>query len=824
MKIEFSYQANPGLRIIQQIDKGKIVWIRGYNGVGKSLAAKLLEIISGGHVFDSRSEFASLMNSLHRAKITITKNSGEKLRIVLEPKKWVFDESTRMIKHESVGTFYEKNEIITAQRFGSEFNARIIRGNESLPTQISALIIQSLDQFRAYGTSCENILNLSKNFRDMIEEELELRAVDDFDKIEKRLAENADNIKQGSKEMRVIERNVKLVSKLLEIQKDIHLHNEYTTVNLTEKIRTMEKKLKRLVAEQGKLQEERYEHSYKSRDLIKTESVRYDALIRSMRRAKAEQDDISSRMYSKFGELGIEFMPEKGLLKRVRGKFQYLREEEQRINKEKKQERIVDEVLTKQSHISSALTDIEPDLDVSNEIIAHGKVPALDGEIDISISELQDMIKIQESILLEKKKEASFKDYDKELEWIVDQQEKLNDIKRLQKQRSRIEKRISGLEATLKSLVVSDRTEYDKHLGRIAELDEKIRTNQINTAKTNDALGFLRNTYDKIQATPSLNRLIAQKDGMLEKLDLELDETSRSYLNERLEELKGLSTLKFKELGDLESDAIYLQHKRLELKKSFERKITKLKKDRKFTFLTQWLKENASDKPIDMLRRLSKNLEGFVNTIGEFNLRIVDIQRYHQELIKILAQRATELSEEKDVERLEEIFNNRLREFYSRDIFMRYVFEGFEKIKAFDLRRNQISLVDTKTNIQSKPISSFSTGQKAFAFSISMMSLVFSKPSKERVLFLDEFGALLDYLREDILLEQVQTKVLAENIVQKIVILLPVRERLEEVLQNLRIQKQSAVSREEHTRLQKEIRKYSDRLNQLKERGYYQET
>ena len=821
MRIEFSYQANPGLRIIDEISDGKIVWVRGYNGVGKSLAAKLLEIASGSHVFDNKSEFNSLMTSLHRARIKITLNRGKELIVIIEPKKWVFDDVTRMIKHESVGTFHENDKIISAKKFGTKFEARIIKGNESLPTQISALITQSLEQFRRLGTISGEIKNLSTDFRDMVVEELDFRDIREFDRVKKQLIDTEKNIMNSNIEIENVEHNIDLMSKLLGIQNNIQIHNEYNIDDLLKEIKMKESIVEKLETRYKELQNQREEQSFKSRQLIERESVRYDAIVNDMRSAKKRRDNINKNILNKISEVDLTYLPEKGFLKRLKRRANKLKKEEKIIEQEKKQERIVDEVLTKQSNITSILTNIEPELDISDETIAHGKLPTFNIELDISVDELRDMIEVQEVILLEKKKESSFKDYDENLERIVDQQNKLNDILKLWNQLNNIENQIRELESKLKSLVVSDKTKYGEYLKRLGDIDEEIKSNQLLIARTIVDINIMRKIYDDIKHMPSLEVLISERKDIARKLSI--DEFKQVFLKDKFDELKGISMFKHKELRDLKSKYIYLKHKNLELEENFQRIVKKLKKDKKYEYIKEWIGRIIDKKPIEILRNIRDNLENFVNEIGEIEIRLGDIQKYHEELINIIAEKPSEFSETPQVKKLEEIFNIRLKDFYSREIFLKYVFEGFTKLESFDLRQNQVSLIDTNRKVQTKPISSFSTGQKAFAFSVAMMSLVFSKPSKNRVLFLDEFGALLDYMREDILMEQVQSKILDENKVQKIVILLPVRERLEDVLDDLHIQKKSSVNLIDRKRLEREIKRYSTRMNQLKEKGYYQE-
>ena len=190
MKIDFKYEGKPGLKIIQQIADGKIVWVIGYNGVGKSLAAKLLEIISGNHMFDSRAEYESLKAALSDVQISIAFDDGHNLLAKLNPREqWAFDELTQAIRPESIGEFYERDQPITVTQFNDIFEARIIRGNESLSTQIIALITYSLEYFDNLLAHMTELEIKVKDFVTLMRHELQLNELETYERLSSNLLE-----------------------------------------------------------------------------------------------------------------------------------------------------------------------------------------------------------------------------------------------------------------------------------------------------------------------------------------------------------------------------------------------------------------------------------------------------------------------------------------------------------------------------------------------------------------------------------------------------------------------------------------------------------
>ena len=69
MEIAFEYKGRAGLRVLDRFIDGRIIEVQGLNGIGKSVAAQLLEIISGEHVFQRHADFESLKSALKSATI-----------------------------------------------------------------------------------------------------------------------------------------------------------------------------------------------------------------------------------------------------------------------------------------------------------------------------------------------------------------------------------------------------------------------------------------------------------------------------------------------------------------------------------------------------------------------------------------------------------------------------------------------------------------------------------------------------------------------------------------------------------------------------------
>ncbi|GAJ07049.1 unnamed protein product, partial [marine sediment metagenome] len=129
-----------GRNTIPVIGSGNIVTIHGNNGVGKSMAATLLEIASGNYIFENENRFQKLANVIESCEIHF-KNKGNLLfKVILKPHLWNFDKNLNRVNPLTLGKFFKgeqkREKEIDFDEFRQNINIRTIRGSESLQQQI----------------------------------------------------------------------------------------------------------------------------------------------------------------------------------------------------------------------------------------------------------------------------------------------------------------------------------------------------------------------------------------------------------------------------------------------------------------------------------------------------------------------------------------------------------------------------------------------------------------------------------------------------------------------------------------------------------------
>ena len=90
IEVRFTVQASNGLRVIDHIPPFRPCRLEGRNGIGKSVAVKLLMLASGKQPFVDASAWASLKNSIGDTKITLTGLNGaaSAAELIFTPEKW----------------------------------------------------------------------------------------------------------------------------------------------------------------------------------------------------------------------------------------------------------------------------------------------------------------------------------------------------------------------------------------------------------------------------------------------------------------------------------------------------------------------------------------------------------------------------------------------------------------------------------------------------------------------------------------------------------------------------------------------------------------
>ncbi|MHA1339846.1 MAG: hypothetical protein ACTSRZ_07020 [Promethearchaeota archaeon] len=216
-EIEIKFNST-GIKTIPSIKKDSIITIHGRNGVGKSMAATMLEIATGVYIFPDAEKFRKIKSKLSTCKITIKINDFDIIKINLFPSYWRFDEKTNRINPLTIGKFEYNQKQIEYADLKKIIFTRVIRGDESLSEQIKFFLeifyskiegkIKQIEHVKkilnTYKQYFFNIIpeNIIKRNNELISKRDDLlNRIDNLEEKQKLLEEELSHIKERIKVM-----------------------------------------------------------------------------------------------------------------------------------------------------------------------------------------------------------------------------------------------------------------------------------------------------------------------------------------------------------------------------------------------------------------------------------------------------------------------------------------------------------------------------------------------------------------------------------------------------------------------------------------------
>lgn len=169
--MRFEFDANPrgGVQVIREIADYSLCWLEGRNGIGKTLAVRLLELATGGQPYvDNTAAWQSLRENLGDTKITVTElRGGDRLELQLTPDRWP-DEPDPDIDPDLIGTAYLDGQRLEFKAVGDLLRVFRIAGDDTITNRFRTLI--QTDQLlvrrhnRRLDASITDLLDLTRGF------------------------------------------------------------------------------------------------------------------------------------------------------------------------------------------------------------------------------------------------------------------------------------------------------------------------------------------------------------------------------------------------------------------------------------------------------------------------------------------------------------------------------------------------------------------------------------------------------------------------------------------------------------------------------------
>lgn len=760
-----------GRNTIPIIYPENIITIHGKNGVGKSMAATLLEIASGNYTFENKNRFEKLANIIESCEINF-KNNGNKLyKIILKPYLWKFDENLNRVNPLTLGKFFvleqEREKEIDFNEFIKNIYIRTIRGNESLHQQIyffKDLFVAKIEQKLK---KLENINDFLERYQKWLNENANEELINNYYQLQ-------EIYKGQLNEMDNLQNNIRNREANLEIlQRKLDLLRKLTFISSNDKgalIKNKEEEEKRIEATQKEI-----ESNYKESSNIKLKldelKSQFDEntnlIIKKLKKFKNKEEKLKSQLDSQ-SKLNLENLDEAINKKEIEDKIKFNQDEITKYKKDienlnKENERIIEinKYLTQLRDTCSKASSYDFGKEKLIKISNSG-----DSSLSISFEELFEIFN-KNNIFF--KQDKDLKEYKNKVE-AYNENIKLNSkILDILKEYAKVQGKIRQLEKKVngKGLKLDSFVDLEVKINSLEQKQQDRKKNieilEKDVLDYKNRFGQFEKIIKDIEEYPSQTALLNN----LNKLGLKIDQTKPILENCNIE------TAKIEEEIKKESNELTLMnHRKNETEKNIEKSKNDLepvseeirKAAKKFGY-------NQMGEFLDYFKihndKLKKYLENTKNLYTRFNTLKNDITNVLE---------GVKPKNKAHLEIINAHFDNIFKKLYGKKEFFEYVFKDYSKIKQFDIVNKSI-IFETHGGLEeTRDLDEFSSGEKTYAYCRSIISMT-AGLAKFNIVILDESYALLDHEHSQDLY-QFQEQMVQQKGITKFINILPLKEDL----------------------------------------------
>jgi len=806
-EIRIKNQGN--LKIIPVIEKGGVVELSGINGIGKTKTATYLEILCNNYEFPDRKNFDFFRTGSDEITIEIDLDTGTIIG-KLTPNFWRFDTKTKKIVPETIGKFYLNSTEIDYNTFKSTLNIKIIRGDESLETQVENISSFIQDRLRNETEVVEEFYNKILEYRTTFEEENRIPILIEYLENKKRITSLKKSIIENEKQHKKLEEDISTLENIMVLLNDLEYNYSHDKTRLESDFETLTRKIKDKEEQIKHLEKHitditvKVQQEDKSKYLPIDDIKKRNRLEKKINKLKLEIQELDPKLFRDNASL------DKSIVKIIEAQENQLNLTSERlkeIEKESADLLFLENKITQIHEISEEA--IERFL--GERIVFHVESDSGNARIpfnfnDLELATKQSLLDYLNSTEVKqiKEKVAEISGKRKIIGKIKEKSISLkNELEKLKK----IEKKIADRfkEKTVDPKVKSYLDQIAKATERKKIIEEE--KNQLNLERNN-----LKGILDTLKSKPNRDTLISSLQSLDYPIIEFLNDPDKTKDREQAfeEEIDKFA----RKIDDKVKDKIYL-------KKQIENLFSQLQE------LIQILDQQKNELTVIATHQGYTNIDKWISYTLEHRKRLntlIDkldmlyskLQSINSNLMKI-KQRTTSKIKKDDVtyqEAISEIFNEIFLELYNREVFFKHVFIEFDNMVRFDLR--DLTIVFEKNGTERKRrLAEFSSGEKSFAYIRALMSIDESG-ARYRIIILDESNALLDHIKSDALLDYQKTLV-NSGMILKFINILPAREKLEEKIAFL-----EKKMNEGDGSAQDELKAYMGYKESLNQNGYFQ--
>ncbi|MHA1716610.1 MAG: hypothetical protein ACTSXP_13285 [Promethearchaeota archaeon] len=805
-----------GRNIIPIIRGDEIIQIHGKNGIGKSMAATMLEIAAGNYVFPDERQFTNLKNVIESCHIQIKVQDNEQIDVRLEPHVWKYEQNMNKINPDSLGSYYYNGRDIRFEDFKRKVNIRVIRGNESLTQQVKFFRDIFTSKIKQKLEKIEDSIHILKNYKNKLEQDLNEEFLREYFKKKDDFSASLDkknNIITGIDNRKVLLESRKKQKPILE---DLLIRLQFNEDDLQDERRRLEDELSALRIEQEKKIKEKFELEKRLKELEEKENKELKELLDKRENLNKKIKKAEKELEAHFDRLTIESLSDDETrqinIKNIENQIGTL---EARLADLKKKFNDLNLKYQNVTGINGFLQHLEDYCNqIRDEPFASEKfiqIAMPDNSYQISPLELLNFLNKSQQEFSENEQlqqyESDVSKTNKKIQDLKAQKDVLEKLFNLKKRLDIIDKKIgiAGKDIT----DVYDKSMKDNIEKRLQELDKDLAelVDLINekTQKTKKAEEKLK----KLETIPSINALKLK----LKELGSSFKVTDSESCKKRIEEID-------EEIGEMQRA---LEKSNVQLKELNE----KINDDKKELEKLKEIIAAVKDKKYSDIKfgEFLKFYRNHLRKINGFISKLKQLKKVLKSVFDDLEVIVSGGQPKSDMNRIliENEFDRIFKEMYNHPEFFKFVFTEYSGIKRFDIKKGMI-IFKTKTGLEeSRSLKDFSSGEKTYAYCRAIISMM-ANTAEYCIIILDESYALLDHEHSQDLY-QFQKDQIREGGIVKFINILPLKENLEDVIAKLKSDIENAIQLgniEDKELYQNKLNEYELYLQEVKEFGYYQ--
>lgn len=756
MKFEFSAKPRGGIKLIEGIDNHRLCWLEGRNGIGKTLAIRLLELITGRQPYaDAQAAWDSLRSNLGRTEIDITElRNHENLRVVLTPSEWPQEPSAGT----SLGVAYLDGKETDFLHVRDLLKVSRIAGDETIIHQFREFIrVDSRlvdrqnkrlgSEIEEFGTTIDSLVELIGDLSPQVMKEAEERL-----NLAKRDCEEAREQHQEAKEYA---RDVEGLDKLVATLEDLKEQGPDLQAELreaAEKIEVLDQHRKTLTTKQEKfLTGENKESLFsEQKKLLKRQEMQAARIVRERTAAGTILEEYNLSVDSDVNEELDKARNERADLERNKEAF----EASPGVTS------LIDSLSTPLEAIEGMSLDSENIL-----VIRNGRFSARQVRDGLRRRKTE-IVATREQSLLEEL-ETAIANADKKIKRIEEAEELLQSAERAA---GRLDKTERDIHVNSKQIEVNSDEEHKK----LAEELKSVEQEYLELIRTQVVLrGREAILYQEGSESELSDRTAKLAD------DLGVSTTPAETVSEaHTQEIYLRGVLKNAE-DELYAAKVHLSE--------LQRRIAEVVDELEYGANYEWLRDGVGNRlpasHLDDLESL-RRIDILAGSLKKARALTNDLENQTDTILRTLQQLSGDAPPLKsDRPRsyrsvLAKYYERQFGDLLNNDEVQNTLFEG-GRFESLDYENQSISWLDINGEPKKRPLEAFSSGERAFAYMLASVLQHSKDRAENRVLVLDEFGAFVEAERLDRLKRFLRQRVLKAGLADQIVVILPLREEPE---------------------------------------------